>query len=86
MQIEISEKLGASLQLKAKLDGLSVDAYLEKLLQKDLAAFLDLPLPWRPLKTAFGSLAHLGPAPTAEDIDENRAELSRVFEEKWRDF
>lgn len=33
----------------------------------------------KPLKSLYGALAHLGPAPSAEDIDEVRHEMLRNF-------
>jgi len=83
MVIEVPEKFEAALKLKAEMYGVSTDAYVEELFEKDLAALLNAPEPRRPVKTAFGSFAHFGPAPKAEEIDENRKDMFRNFGEKW---
>ncbi len=33
----------------------------------------------KPLRSLYGALAHLGPAPSAEDIDEVRREMWKNF-------
>jgi hypothetical protein len=52
------------------------------LLERDLSPFTANPsLP--PFEKGFGSLAKYGPAPTAEEIDANRADMFRHFGENF---
>jgi hypothetical protein len=71
--IEISDKQAAALRAKAAAHGLSLTAWLEKLAEEEAAA------PRKPLETGRGMWAKYGPAPFAEEIDENRREMFRNF-------
>ena len=65
--IEIPDPLAAALRETAAHQGLSLTAWLGKLAGN---------LPQRkPLKTGRGMLAKYGPAPSAEEIDQNRREM-----------
>jgi len=69
--LELADEQIAALRAKAAAEGLSLEAWLEK-----LAATKP---PLKPLKSAYGILAKYGPGPTAEEIDENRREMLRDF-------
>lgn len=71
--IEISDKQAAALRAKAAAHGLSLTAWLVELAEEEAAA------PRKPLETGRGMWAKYGPAPSAEEIDENRHEMFRNF-------
>ena len=73
--IELPDEQAAALRAKAAAQGLSLEAWLRKLAQDEIAASR----PNQPLKSAYGSLAEYGPAPSAEEIDENRRDMFRGF-------
>ena len=70
--IEIPDEQAAALKAKAAAQGLTLTAWLERLAEEPSAAR-------RPLKTGRGMLAKYGPAPSAEEIDENRRDMFRGF-------
>jgi hypothetical protein len=72
--IEISDEKAASLKAKAAAQGLTLKAWLEKLAE-DAAA----DEPAQPFETGRGMWAKYGPAPSAEEIDENRREMFSNF-------
>ena len=69
--IEIPDEQAAALRLKAAVEGLSLKDWLAKLAGEAADN------PRKPLKTGFGMFAKYGPAPSAEEIDENRREMFR---------
>jgi hypothetical protein len=71
--IELSDEQAAALKAKAAAEGLTLKAWLGKLAGKTTDA------PGRPLETGRGMWAKYGPAPSAEEIDENRREMFRNF-------
>ena len=71
--IEIPDDQAAKLKAQAAAQGLGLKAWLGKLAEESASA------PRKPLKTGRGMLARYGPAPSAEEIDENRREMFRVF-------
>jgi hypothetical protein len=73
--IEISDSQAMALKTKAAAQGLTLKAWLGKLAEEAPAAAR------KPLKTGRGMLAKYGPAPSAEDIDENRKDMFRGFAE-----
>jgi hypothetical protein len=75
--IEIPDPLAAALKAKAAAQGLSLEAWLGKLADEPS------PVARKPLKTGRGMLAKYGPAPSAEEIDENRREMFRGFAEDF---
>lgn len=80
LTIQIPEKLEAVLNAQAKARGISADGYVQDLLERDLAGSLDdHPQQGPPFKTGRGILARYGPAPSAEEIDANRAEMFQNF-------
>ena len=81
MTVEIPERLEGALKAHAQIRGLSAEGYVRDMLERDLGV-TDGP-PTVPFKTSRGMLAHLGPAPSAEEIDENRKEMFRGFGENF---
>jgi len=68
MTVEIPEHLFARLQSQAENLGYSPEEWLRAILTQTLA-------PKPPLRSSLGILAEYGPAPTEEEIDQNRAEM-----------
>jgi hypothetical protein len=74
--IELPEEQAAALAARAASEGLSLHAWLQKLAQESAP-------PSKPLKSAYGILAEFGPAPSEEEIDENRREMFKGFAEDF---
>ncbi len=71
--IEIPDDQAAALKERAAAQGLTLKAWLGKLAEES-------PTPTRKaLKTGRGMLARYGPAPSAEEIDENRRDMFSSF-------
>ena len=71
--IELPEKQVYALRAKALMEGLSVQAWFQKMVDREVE-----PEPHRgPYKSGHGVLAKYGPGPTAEEIDENRRDMLR---------
>jgi hypothetical protein len=73
--IEIPDSQATALKAKAAAQGLTLKAWLGKLAEEAPVAQR------RPLKSGRGMLAKYGPAPSAEEIDENRKDMFRGFGE-----
>lgn len=76
--IEIPDDQAEALQAKAAAQGLTLQAWFKKLAEEETAS-----PPGKPLKSAYGLLAEYGPAPSAEEIDENRRDMFRGFGENF---
>jgi len=72
--IEIQDDQAAALKARAAAQGVTLKAWLGKLAEESATAS-----PRKPLKTGRGMLAKYGPAPSAEEIDENRQDMFRGF-------
>ena len=72
--IELSDEQAAALKAKAAA-GLTLEAWLRKLAEEEPESSRS----GKPFKTGYGMLAKYGPAPSAEEIDENRREMFRGF-------
>ncbi|HTD55690.1 MAG TPA: hypothetical protein VK670_09930 [Silvibacterium sp.] len=83
MIVEVPEKLEAALKAQANAHGLSPEDYVCEVLERELGQSIEPQLSQRPLKTGYGMLAKYGPAPTAEEIDANRADMFRGFGEEF---
>jgi len=83
MTIEISEQLESAIKMKANACGVSPDMYVREILQRDLGTASDTKLPVVPFKSSLGILAKYGPAPSAEEIDANAADMFRNFGEDF---
>jgi hypothetical protein len=75
MTIEIPEKLEMALKMKANALGTSTAIYVREVLERELEPLLETKAPVVPFKNSYGMLAKYGPAPTAEEIDENRKQM-----------
>ena len=75
--IEIPDDQAVALTAKAAAQGLTLQAWFLKLADEETAA------PPGPLKSAYGLLAEYGPAPSAEEIDENRRDMFHGFGENF---
>lgn len=83
MLVELPEEIEASVKAQALSRGLSVEAYLRDVVERDLRLAVERASFHRPLKSGWGLCEDLGPAPSAEEIDENRAEMFRGFGENF---
>jgi len=83
LTIQLPEKLEAVLKAEANARGVSPDGYVRNLLERDLAASLEGQPPGQPFKTGRGMFAKYGAAPSAEEIDANRAEMFHRFGEDF---
>jgi plasmid stability protein len=81
MTIDLPEKLEAALKLQANAHGISAAGYVREILERELAPSIDAQFPDVPFKTGRGMFAKYGPAPSAEEIDANRADMFRHFDE-----
>ncbi len=79
MMIELPDELAAALKAQANAHGVSADGYALELLERDLATSLDARSSGVPFKTGRGMFAKYGQAPSAEEIDANRADMFRNF-------
>jgi hypothetical protein len=69
----------AKLTAIAQSKGLSTETLVREVLEKILADTPDAPPKKEPTLSARGILAKYGPAPSAEEIDQNRAEMFANF-------
>ena len=79
LTIELPDEIGAALKAKAQAQGISPDRFVRRVLEDTLAPENEPAT--KPLKTGYGMWAKYGPAPSAEEIDENRREMFRNFAE-----
>ena len=75
VSIEVSNEQLAALNAKAAAQGLTLQDWLKKLAGEES----EPAQPGQPFKSGYGMLAKYGPAPSAEEIDENRREMFRGF-------
>jgi hypothetical protein len=73
--IEFSNEQFAALKAKAAAQGLTLQDWLRKLADEGSERVQ----PGEPFKSGYGMLARYGPAPSAQEIDENRLEMFRGF-------
>ena len=69
----------AKLIALAQAKGLSTDDLVLQAIDKMLAEEAETTSPKRPTRSLRGLLAKYGPAPSAEEIDQNRAEMFANF-------
>ena len=79
LNIEIPENLAAALRAKALASGVTPSIFARQVLEQVLVQQPEQKA--QPKKSAYGLLAHHGPGPSAEEIDENRREMFRGFAE-----
>ncbi len=73
--IELPEEQAAVLKAKAAAQGLTLEDWFQKLANQGLEAEKSE----KPFKSGYGLLAKYGPAPSVEEIDENRREMFHGF-------
>jgi hypothetical protein len=83
LTIDLSKELEAALKAQALMHGVDATGYARQVLERALG--MEETQPGPPFKTGRGMLAKYGPAPTAEEIDANRADMFRGFGEGGRD-
>ena len=77
--IELPEKQVYALRAKALMEGLSLEAWFQKIADEQAGSE-----PHQgPYKSSYGILAKYGPGPSAEEIDENRREMFSGFGEDF---
>jgi plasmid stability protein len=81
MTIELPENLEAALIAQANAHGLSPSGYVREVLERDLASSIETQSSGASFKTGRGMFAKYGQAPSAEEIDANRADMFRNFGE-----
>jgi hypothetical protein len=82
MTIEVPQNLEAILKAQANARGVSPAGYVREVLERDLAASVETQS-GAPFKTGRGMFAKYGQAPSAEEIDANRADMFRNFGEDY---
>ena len=77
VQIELSDRQAAALEAKAAAQGLTLQDWFKQIAGQELdEGHID-----QAFTTGYGMLAKYGPAPSAQEIDENRREMFRGFAE-----
>jgi hypothetical protein len=79
LTIDLPKEVEAALKARAQAQGVDVAGYARQVLERALGMEKTHPEP--PFKTGRGLLAKHGPAPSAEEIDANRADMFRGFGE-----
>ncbi len=79
MTIGLPEDLGAALKAEANAHGVSADGCARELLKRDLAPSFETQSCGVPFKRGRAMVAKYGQAPSAEEIDANRADMFRNF-------
>ncbi len=81
MVIELPEQLEVALKMKADERGVSAAGYVREILERDLSVTSSASP--NAFKNSRGMLAKYGSAPSAEEIDANRAEMFRNLGEQF---
>lgn len=76
MTLDVPPELEADLSALAEAEGISPEAYLRRMLEREVQAKRPAR---KPLKTYRGVFAKYGPAPSKEEIDENRRDMFKNF-------
>jgi hypothetical protein len=76
--LEVPDEQVEALKAQAEAQGLTLEDWIQTLARQSQAG-----KPNQPLKSAYGLLAKYGPAPSAEEIDANRADMFRGFAEDF---
>jgi hypothetical protein len=75
MLVELPAEIEASVKAQASVRGLTVEAYLRDVVERDLRQGEHADISNGPFESGWGMLAAYGPIPSAKEIDENRAEM-----------
>ena len=76
MTIIVPPELEADFTTMAQTEGMSPEDYLRQLLEREIRSKR---ISHKSLISLYGVLAQHGPAPSAEEIEENRTEMFRSF-------
>jgi hypothetical protein len=79
LTIEIPDEVGAVLKAQAQEQGLTAASYVSRMIEQTLAVSTNQEDPGPPFETGYGMWAKYGPAPSAEEINENRREMFHNF-------
>ena len=79
LTLPLSAAEEAKLLAQARAQGVTPEDLVRHAIEPIIAAAEGLSLTKKPTKSALGALARLGPAPSAEEIDENRVEMFANF-------
>lgn len=79
LNIEIPDEFAATLKARAQAHGVSPDRFASSILQDSLTAEVERQPTGQPFETGYGMWAKYGPAPSSEEIDENRRRMFRKF-------
>lgn len=79
LTIQISDEIGAALQAQALAQGVTAARYASRVIEKTLAPGVEPESSSQPFETGYSMWAKYGPAPSIEEIDENRREMFRNF-------
>src|SRR5437868_2917489 len=79
LTIEISGELETALKTHALEEGVPAERFVFRVLERALTPGMQHEEPDQPFETGRGMLAKYGPAPSAEEIDANRADMFRGF-------
>ena len=79
LTIPIADDIGAALKAQAQAQGVTAARYASRMIEKNLAPAVEPESSSQPFETGYGTWAKYGPAPSIEEIDENRREMFRNF-------
>ena len=79
LTLEIPDDITVVLKARAQAQGISVERYASRIIEENLASAIERENSGQPLETGYGMWAKYGPAPSTEEIDENRREMFRNF-------
>jgi len=79
LTIEIPEDIATELKAQAQAQGISAARLASRVIEETLAPAIERENSGQPFETGYGMWAKYGPAPSAEEIDENRREMFRNF-------
>ncbi len=78
LNIELPDQLDAALKAEARAQGISEAGFVRQVLERILIPGGEEKA-GPPFETGYGMWAKYGPAPSAEEIDENRRDMFRHF-------
>jgi hypothetical protein len=79
LTIQIPDDIAAALKAQAQAQGVTAARYASRMIEKNLAPAVEPESSSKPFETGYGMWAKYGPAPSIEEIDENRREMFRNF-------
>ena len=79
LTIELPGELESALKAHVRARGITEAGFVRQVLEQALTDQAGEEKPGQPFETGYGMLAKYGPAPSAEEIDENRRDMFRNF-------